>query len=93
MLSDEPRTAPKRFSVTFSDGTTGDILGEGTRVRSKRHPHLTGYIKAWEYNRPGVLSPVPYLIRWDDSSEAARLLGWFFVYSADDGVEPEGGAA
>ncbi len=75
--------------VTFADGTRGAILPERTRVRSTVHPELTGVIKHWEFNRPGVLSPVPYCIGWDDSPRAAALLGWFFVYAGPDGVVPE----
>jgi hypothetical protein len=59
----------------------------GQRCRSKQHPELTGRVKAYEWNKPGVLSPIPYCIEWDDSSRAAGLLGWFFVYASDDGVE------
>lgn len=82
----------ERIPVDFAGerGTTyrGDVLPERTRVRSREHPELTGVIKHWEYNRPGVLSPVPYCIGWDDSAEACRVLGWFFVYASDDDVEP-----
>jgi hypothetical protein len=86
--------ATKRIPVDFAGerGTTyrGDVLPERTRVRSRQHPELTGVIKHWEYNRPGVLSPVPYCIGWDDSGLAHDLLGLFFVYASDDGVEPLG---
>ena len=87
--------AAERHPVTFSDGSDGLILPEGTRVRSRQHPELTGYIKHYEWNKAfrrgddaNVLSSVPYCIGWDDSARAADLLGWFFVYASDDGVEP-----
>jgi hypothetical protein len=77
----------ERIRVTFSDGTTGEILPEGTRIRDRKRPELTGVIKHWEYNKPGILSPVPYCIGWDDSGLAHEVLGWFFVYASDFSVE------
>ena len=78
----------ERIPVRFSDDTAGTILPEGTRVRSIEHPELTGYIKHWEYNAPGILSTIPYCIGWDDSARACAELGWFFVYASDRSVEP-----
>ena len=78
-----------REFVVFSDGTEGNILVEGTRVRSIEHPELTGVIKHWEWNKPGVLSPIPYCIGWDDSSRACELLGFLFVYASDFSVVHE----
>jgi hypothetical protein len=84
--------APGRVTVDFAgpNGTTyrGEVWPERTRIRSTIDPTLTGVIKHWEYNRPGVLSPVPYCIGWDDSARAAAVLGWFFVYASDNGIEP-----
>jgi hypothetical protein len=84
-----------RIPVTFSDGTIGTILPEGTRVRHRQHPGLTGYIKHWEYNRSidrgdarNILSPIPYCIGWDDSERAYRTLGFMFVYPHPDNVLP-----
>jgi hypothetical protein len=63
------------------------LLPVGTRIRHVRHPELTGRIKALEWTRPGELSPIPYLIGWDDSGRASDALGWFFVYSGPESVE------
>lgn len=79
----------ERTTVTFSDGSTADILPEGTRIRSKEYPELTGIIKHYEWNKPGVLSPIPYCIGWDDSGAAHDALGWMFVYASDNSVEPD----
>ena len=83
---------PERIPVVFAadHGRTepAEVLPEGTRIRSKLVPELTGVIKHWEYNRPGVLSPIPYCIGWDDSSRAHEALGFLFVYASDDSVEP-----
>ena len=73
-------------------GDPAPLLQEGDRVRSKKHPELTGRVKHYEYNdNPkyprGTLSPIPYCIGWDDSGEACRVLGWFFVYASDASVE------
>ena len=74
--------------VVVAGGDTMDILPEGTRIRSIQHPELTGVIKHYEYNRPGLLSPIPYCIGWDDSAHAAALLGWLFVYPSPSAIEP-----
>jgi len=66
------------------------LLPVGTRVRSVEHPSLTGRIHQYERTPTGMLSAVPYLIRWDDPEGARRLLGWFFVYATEGSVEPEG---
>ena len=66
---------------------TVPALAEGDRVRSREHPELTGYIKHYEWTKPGQLSPIPYCIGWDDSALACEVLGWFFVYASDAGVE------
>jgi hypothetical protein len=63
------------------------LVPVGTRIRHVRHHDLTGHIKALEYTSPGELSPIPYLIGWDNSSLAADRLGWFFVYSGPESVE------
>lgn len=64
------------------------MVSVGTRIRSIQHPDLTGVIKGLEWTGAGQLSPLPYLIGWDDSSRAADVLGWFFVYGSPDSVEP-----
>ena len=65
-----------------------EVLPVGTRIRSKQHPELTGYVKAHEYHESGAISPIPYLIGWDDSEAASRTLGWLFVYASESGIEP-----
>lgn len=67
--------------------SSAELLPVGARIRHRRHPELTGRIKAHEYNRPGVLSPIPYCIEWDSSGRACDMLGWFFVYATDETVE------
>jgi hypothetical protein len=74
------------MAVTKS-GEVIALLPVGTRIRSIQHPELTGYIKAHEYADREHISPIPYLIGWDDSQRAAETLGWFFVYASNGGVE------
>lgn len=71
------------------DAIKAQLLPVGTRIRSVKHPELTGYIKDLEWTDPrkGLISPIPYLIGWDDSSRACDVLGWLFVYSGPDSVE------
>lgn len=57
------------------------------RVRSRRHPELTGTIKCFEWNEPGVLSGIPYNVAWDDSSRAFDVLGMFALYQTDKTIE------
>ena len=63
------------------------LLAPGQRVRSRRHPELTGRVKCLEWNAPGVLSAVPYNVSWDDPNRACDVLGWFFIYASDAGIE------
>lgn len=63
-------------------------LKPGDRVRHKTHPELTGTVKCFEWNKPGVLSAIPYNIAWDDSGRAREELGWFWIYASDETVEP-----
>ena len=76
-------------AVAVAGGYPPPKLAEGTRVRHREHPELTGVIKHYEWNAPGVLSAIPYCIGWDDSALACERLGFLFVYATDDGVEPE----
>jgi hypothetical protein len=69
------------------DPTPAELLPIGSRIRDTNHPELTGRIKGWEYQRPHVLSAIPYLIEWDDSSLAHRLRGFLFVYSSGRDIE------
>lgn len=62
-------------------------LKPGDRIRHRRHSELTGTIKAYEWNKPGVLSAIPYNVAWDDSGRAHELLGMFWIYASDHGVE------
>ena len=64
----------------------------GQRVRSRRYPELTGMIRWYEWNEPGVLSAIPYNVSWDDSDRAYDVLGMFFMYATDTSIEavPDG---
>ena len=75
-------------TATTKSGEIIELLPVGTRIRSKQFPMLTGYIKAHEYADRDHISPIPYLIGWDDSERAASTLGWFFVYASNHGIEP-----
>jgi hypothetical protein len=63
------------------------LLPVGSPIRSVRHPELTGHIEGLEWTSPGELSPIPYLIGWDDSAAAHRALGMMFVYACVEDVE------
>ena len=43
----------------FTDDKGRALLAEGTRVRSRQHPDLTGYVKHYEWNKPGNSRPSP----------------------------------
>ena len=73
--------------VDLSPVDVATLLPVGTRIRSTEHPGLTGVIHRYEWARPGVISSIPYLVRWDDSSLAHRMLGWLFVYATVGAVE------
>jgi hypothetical protein len=72
------------------DAIMACLLPIGTRIRSVRHPELTGYIKdlEWTDRHARLISPIPYLIGWDNGGRAADAIGWLFVYAAPDSVEP-----
>lgn len=72
------------------DAIEAKLLPPGTRIRHVRHPELTGHIRAWEWTdrSKGLISPIPYLIGWDNDGRACDVLGWFFVYSGPESVEP-----
>ena len=72
-----------------SSGEMIHVLPIGTRVRHKKHPELTGYIKQHEYHESGKISPIPYNVNWDNNALASRLLGWFFIYSTNEALELE----
>ena len=77
-----------KFTSTTRGGETIELLPIGTRIRNRQYPQLTGYIKDHEYADGDHISPIPYLIGWDDSRKASELLGWFFVYAGNEGIEP-----
>lgn len=77
--------APRRPDWSPDPAT---LIPPGTRVRSTVDPTLTGYVKHWEWNAPGVISGIPYCIGWDDSERAHEVLGFLFVYAIEGGVEP-----
>jgi hypothetical protein len=56
------------------------VYPEGTRVRSVQFPRLTGIIKKHRRDKQGIISMVPFYIRWDNPQLAGALLvhfcGW-----------------
>lgn len=63
-----------------------DALPIGTRVRDKRHG-IAGTIDKYEWKAPGILSAIPYSIRWDNPDEAHRLRGMFNFWETGDNIE------
>jgi hypothetical protein len=63
------------------------LLPVGTEIRHVRHPELTGYIRALEWTDRDHISPIPYNIAWDNSTQAYDVLGFMFVYACVDDVE------
>ena len=63
------------------------LLDVGQRIRSKQHPELTGRIGWYEWNKPGVLSAIPYRVEWDDEDMARQVIGGFWWWATDGGVE------
>lgn len=74
--------------VKCADGVARDLFPVGARVRHKKHPTLTGVIKNQEMSKPGVHSPLPYKIYWDDDDAALKLLGNMYLYPAHENLEP-----
>ena len=72
--------------VVHGDGTDA-MLDPGTRVRHVRHPELTGCISHIERRSDGQPSGIPYNVRWDNDGLACDLLGWFYIYGTDHGLE------
>jgi len=72
--------------VVHSDGSSA-LLQPGTRVRHRRHPELTGHVSRIERQRDGNPSSIPYRMSWDDDGRACDLLGWFYIYATDHGIE------
>ena len=65
------------------------LLPVGTRVIHFKHDHLRGKIACHEYHEGGGISPLPYKVYWDDNKEAARLLGFMFLYPPQGAVSEE----
>jgi len=57
-----------------STGEVIDVLPVGTRIRHTDHKTLTGRIVRHEYHESGKISPLPYLVHWDQE-DASRVLG------------------
>lgn len=84
----EERSVSKRQLVSVAGGEEPIIpLAIGTRVRARRHPELTGRISGYEWNKPGVLSAIPYRIDWDSSDRAYDILGWFYYWATPRAIE------
>lgn len=64
------------------------VLAIGMRIRHVRHPELIGEITDYEWQKSGVLSALPYKVRWDDDDRAYRLLGLWQIWPAASMVEP-----
>jgi hypothetical protein len=60
----------------------------GTRVFDSRHPELVGAIEGWEMHSHGVLSAIPYKVRWDNEDLARSLRGMFYYWGAEDNTVP-----
>jgi len=78
----------QKIRVEDSTGEFIEILPVGTRVYFKGHPKLTGTIVAWEYHESGKVSPLPYLVHWDDYALSRKYLGWFDIYPMKSEILP-----
>jgi hypothetical protein len=58
----------------------------GTRVIHRRRG-LKGTVGAIQYHETGRLSPIPYLIDWDDVAAAKYALGGTYFFGNDQSVE------
>lgn len=72
--------------IVHSDGRDA-MLSPGTRIRHRRHPELTGRVTRIERTTGGRPSGIPYYVQWDDDGRASDLLGWFYIYATDFGIE------
>lgn len=72
--------------IVHSDGTDA-YLTEGTRVRHRRHPELVGTVHGLERKRDGSVSAIPYSVAWDNDGRACDVLGWFYHWGTDHGLE------
>lgn len=73
--------------IEASDGNVLEIYPIGTRVRHKEYPELVGEIVGHEYHESGKISPLPYLVHWDNNTLAHDKLGIFFVYPSPKSIE------
>lgn len=76
--------------TTLQEDSTGailELLPVGTRVQHKRHPELIGTIKRWEYHESGKVSPIPYLVEWDNFGMAQNTLGALSFYQGPEAVQ------
>ncbi len=71
----------------LADGTEIDrVFQRGTRVRHKSSG-LTGRIRQLEWNKPGVLSAIPYAVDWDNDLMARERHGILRMYQLHDSLE------
>lgn len=63
-------------------------LPVGAKIRHAAHEHLTGVVDGHEWKVRGILSAIPYRIRWDNEGEARRLLGIFFFWGTEQSIVP-----
>lgn len=73
--------------VPMVDGSEIEVIPVGTRVHSRRHKDLFGVVETHEYREAGVLSRMPYKVKWDDPVLARHLLGWWFIYAGPQDLE------
>ena len=60
----------------------------GQRVRDKI-TGIVGSICGYEWNKPGVLSAIPYSVEWNNPTAASLKLGIFgSMYSCHESLEP-----
>ncbi len=82
----------KLIEKETSEGKIIEVFPVGIRIQHRRHKDLTGIIHAHEYTVCGKISPLPYLVHWDDNDKALIILGWFNMYPyLGDIVSIEGG--
>ena len=88
-VTDDEEDARRRARAhgTEAEHRMEEILPAGTRIRDVRRPEFTGRIKAHEWQRPGVLSLIPYNVAWDDSEAAREAFGMFWIYATPGSVE------
>lgn len=58
----------------------------GARVRNVSFPDMLGTVRGYEWNKPGVLSAIPYRVDWDDPRAWDRL-GLGAIYAGEESIE------